>query len=127
MIKMQPFRIIRATALVVLHRVARYFRSIRFTLGDLQPLAFGVALVGGMAIYRFLSTETPAEAVLRNQPPLPPQCDAAYFVSYRGWSCWYTVSDHPFAFAATVAAVVPAAAIVAWCEWRAHHPKRGVA
>jgi len=78
----------------------------------------GVTLFGCgiLATLLFFSTESRVE-LLRRRPSanIPNQCEAAFW-NHGGYACWYTISDHPFWFVLSVAALVSGGAIMVWSQ-----------
>jgi hypothetical protein len=78
----------------------------------------GVTLFGCgiLATLLFFSTESRVELADRGSTAkIPEQCEAAFW-NHGGYACWYTISDHPFWFALSVAALVGGAAIMVWSQ-----------
>ena len=76
---------------------------------------FGSGLVSTLI---FLSTESRLElAGRRPSAKIPKECEAAFW-NHGGYSCWYTIYDHPFWFALSLSALVGGCAIMVWAHGR---------
>ena len=78
----------------------------------------GVTLFGCgiLATLLFFSTESRVKLASRGSTAkLPGECEAAFW-NHGGYACWYTISDHPFWFAFSVAALVGGGAIMVWSQ-----------
>src|SRR5712692_3547581 len=80
---------------------------------------------GVLSILAFLATETPAEAARRTIAKMPSQCEAGFF-NHGTYTCWYTISDHPFFFALSLFAVLAGGAIMVWAQRRWFPPRRKI-
>lgn len=95
----------------------RYPLSMRRFLSILLEGA-GVTLFGSgiLATLLFFSTESRVELARRGSTAkIPEECEAAFW-NHGGYACWYTISDHPFWFAFSVAALAGGGAIMAWAQ-----------
>jgi hypothetical protein len=72
---------------------------------------------GLQSTLRFLITESRAELTRRPSVKIPKECEAA-FNNHGGYTCWYTIYDHPFWFALSLAAVVAGGGIIVWAQSR---------
>jgi hypothetical protein len=73
----------------------------------------------------FLATETPDEAARRPFAKMPSECEAG-FLNHGGYTCWYTISDHPFLFALSLTAVLAGGAIMVWAQRHWFPPRRKI-
>jgi hypothetical protein len=85
----------------------------------------GVTLFGCgiVATLLFFATNSRVELASRGSTTkIPEECEAAFW-NHGGYTCWYTISDHPFWFAFSVGALVGGWAIMIWSQSR-WFPKR---
>ncbi len=80
---------------------------------------------GVLSVLAFLATETPAEAARRTIAKMPSQCEAGFF-NHGTYTCWYTISDHPFFFGLSLFAVLAGGAIMVWAQRRWFPPRRKI-
>jgi hypothetical protein len=80
----------------------------------------GVTLFGSgiLSTLLFISAEPRSKLTQRALAKIPNDCEAAF-----NGKCWYTIQDHPFWFALSLASIVAGAGIMAWCQ-RRWFPKR---
>ena len=82
-----------------------------------EVLGIVLFALGGLASGAFLAAETPAEAARRGIAVMPHECEAA-FLNHGGYTCWYTISDHPILFILSIAVIIGGGAIVVWAQRR---------
>ena len=117
----KPMRIMAATLRVTRQRLAYYFRHSNLAKRLLFLLVEGAGVTllasGVLSTLAFLATETPAEAARRPFAKMPSECEAGFF-NHGAYTCWYTMSDHPFLFTLSLTAVLAGGAIMVWAQKR---------
>lgn len=114
--------VLRALLNVLDRRLRTYWRERRpspraivLLVLEITGLAFFAA--GILATGSFLAAETPAEAARNGVATMPTACEAG-FLNHGGYTCWYTIPDHPILFALSIAVLVGGATVAWWAQRR---------